>query len=128
MKIVVSAVLFVILLAYSVCGFAQTARTMEVLTPGNTVTALTVAKYAPTTGPQAGQKAIKALVIITGNTAAWTCDGTTPTQTGGTDVAMQTPANGAFELNGYHDISAFRVVDATASSACKVRVTYFFEQ
>jgi|WetSurMetagenome_2_1015567.scaffolds.fasta_scaffold323955_2 hypothetical protein len=126
MKKIVLLTLFVFLMSYNIVS-AQSAGSYETITPGNTPTGFTAAKIAPTSGPYSGKKAIKAQCIVLTNTANWTVDGTTPTQTGGTNVGMPTIANMTVEVYGYADINRFRAIDATASSASTLHCTYYFE-
>lgn len=122
--VLLAAVLFVM---WAVPSFAQVAGTYETITPGNTATKLTVAKYAPTTGEFANKKAVKALITVKSNAIHWTLDGTTPTQSGGTNIGMYTGSGQSIEIDGNRDISRFICIDETAGAASTIRVTYFFQ-
>lgn len=125
--IVVFVIGLIVVLCLASISMAQVARTYEAIAPGNTVTGFTAEKYAPTTGIMAGKKAIKATFYVKTNAINYTLDGTTPTQSGGTDVGMYAAATTEKEIIGYHDIETFRCIDATAGSASSLRVTYFFD-
>jgi hypothetical protein len=127
MKRIVILSVFVLFMSYGIAN-AQSAGGYETITPGNTVTGFTAAKINPTSGPYAGMRAIKAQCIVKTNTINWTVDGSTPTQTGGSDAAMFSIANVVIEVYGYKDISRFKAIDGTSGAAGTLHCTYFFEQ
>jgi len=70
------------------------------------------------------------MALVTGEaqSAMFTVDGTTPTETGGTRVGHQLPADHSIILETPDEIENFLCVDYTAQNACYVKVTCYFEK
>jgi hypothetical protein len=126
---VVSFVALLLLAALFFCPpvFASGAAVdHETITPGNTATGFTGSKIAKTTGTWAYQSAQSALITVEDNAINFTEDGTTPTQTGGTNVGHQMAAGSSYKVRGAANVANFRCIDRTAGSAAKVKATYYY--
>ena len=67
-----------------------------------------------------------ALVTCEAQAAAFAVDGTTPTQSGGTRIGHQLPADQSILLETPDEIENFKCIDFTAASVSYVKVTCYF--
>jgi hypothetical protein len=100
----------------------------ESLSP-TTSTGITAAIRQPTSGEFNNKTAIAALVTVEDNSARFTVDGTTPTNTSGdssdTGHLMSAGQNYVIEGSG---VPAFRIIDAVSGVASIVKITTFFRR
>ncbi len=98
----------------------------EAITPGNAATGFTTSKISKSTGTWTGQRATGAFITVEDNSINFTLDGSTPTQTGGTNVGHRLDAGQSRYIAGAQNVANFRCIDRTAGSAATVKATYFY--
>jgi hypothetical protein len=96
------------------------------ITPGSVPIGFTAATLKPTTGQWAGQTAQGALVQARTNTANFCIDGTTPTQSTGTDDCLQLDALATYVIRGQQAMQRALFVDRVAGSATTIKATVFY--
>ena len=96
-------------------------RTYEAITPGDTATSITAAKYF-----NGGQYATGAFIKIEANTVNVAIDGGTATLAAGTNYGTKLVANDTMVLRSIEAIKNFNCVDDVSSSVGIVKVTLFF--
>lgn len=102
----------------------------ESISPGDTATGITTAIKAPTTGEFNKKTALAALITVEDNSARFTEDGTTPTNSNGTsaDTGHLIGAGQNYVVESYMGVSAFRIIDAVSGAVSVVKVTTFFRR
>lgn len=93
----------------------------EAISPGDTATGITAGLLT-----SSGVQAKEAYITVEDQAIHFTVDGTTPTQTGGTDVGHVLAAGNSISIFGYNNIANFKCIDQTSGNVSKVKVTLFY--
>jgi len=102
------------------------AGAQEIITPGDTATAIAASTIQPTSGVHKNFQAKAILVVAEDFSFHFTLDGTAPTATAGTNVGITVSAGQSTVIVGYNNIKNFKIIDAVSGSASICKVQPFF--
>lgn len=109
---------------------ASPAKAHEKISTLTSSTALTAATYnlAVTTNAPFDRVRTPKSALLQVETAniRWTVDGTTPTVTAGTGIGFVAIPYQFLVIDGYENITKFRMINEVASNGATVQVSYFY--
>jgi len=113
-------------MATGVTILANNAGVYKKIDVSDTAQGLSQSDWQPTTGKFMGLTAKEMYITCEDNTVHWTCDGTTPTPTAGTNVGHKLYPGSSIVLKGLENIKNFQVINETAGSNGTLKITIMF--
>lgn len=127
----VGLILFLFILIPTLLNAASYIRvgTHESITPGDTATSITATIKNPTSGLFKNKSAIAALITVEDNSARFTIDGTTPTNSNGTsaDTGHRIDAGQSYYIDSPMGVNQFSIIDFASGSVSIIKITVFFK-